>query len=381
MAPAHVGQRELRDEQLFPFEAAVRRSGIASVMPAYCDVDGVPCHASTELLDAILRDEWGFDGIVASDYMGIEMLATAHRLTGDLGDGGAPGARSRASTRSSRGPPPSASPLAAGLAERPRRRSGPRRRRRPGAPGQVPARALRAAVRRPVPDRGRPRRARRGRGAGPPVGSPSARSSWSRTTGSCRSRPTSGAVAVIGPIADSARDLLGDYSHLVHMRDPRARCATGGDRARDRRRRRGDRAGRRAGRPADDPRRDPRPRSSAPRSSTPVAPGSRDGTDEEIEAAVDGRARVGRRDPRRRRAVRPDRRLDDRASSATGATLGFLGRQQELLEAVVATGHAGRARRRQRPAARLDWAAGHVRTRSSSRGCPATPARTRSRTC
>ena len=57
MAPAHVGERELRDEQLFPFEAAVRRSGIASVMPAYCDVDGVPCHASTELLARILRDE------------------------------------------------------------------------------------------------------------------------------------------------------------------------------------------------------------------------------------------------------------------------------------------------------------------------------------
>ena len=49
-APAHIGARELRDEQLFPFEAAVREAGIASVMPAYCDVDGVPCHASAELL-------------------------------------------------------------------------------------------------------------------------------------------------------------------------------------------------------------------------------------------------------------------------------------------------------------------------------------------
>ena len=85
-APAHIGEREMRDEQLFPFEAAVRRSGIASVMPAYCDVDGVPCHASTELLAGILRGEWGFDGIVASDYIGVEMIATAHRLTADLGE-------------------------------------------------------------------------------------------------------------------------------------------------------------------------------------------------------------------------------------------------------------------------------------------------------
>ena len=49
-APAHIGSRELRDEQLFPFEVAVRSAGLASIMPAYCDVDGVPCHASGELL-------------------------------------------------------------------------------------------------------------------------------------------------------------------------------------------------------------------------------------------------------------------------------------------------------------------------------------------
>ena len=49
-------------------------------MPAYCDVDGVPCHVSHELLDAILRGEWGFDGIVVSDYIGVQMLATHHRL-------------------------------------------------------------------------------------------------------------------------------------------------------------------------------------------------------------------------------------------------------------------------------------------------------------
>lgn len=83
-APAHLGPREMRDEQLFPFEAAVRESGVGSVMPAYSDVDGVPCHASQELLSGILRDEWGFEGIVASDYTAIEMLSTQHRLTNDL---------------------------------------------------------------------------------------------------------------------------------------------------------------------------------------------------------------------------------------------------------------------------------------------------------
>jgi beta-glucosidase len=83
-APVHLGPREIRDEQLFPFEVAVRDAGLASMMPAYCDVDGVPCHASHELMTRILRDEWGFDGIVASDYTGIEMISTQHRLTDDL---------------------------------------------------------------------------------------------------------------------------------------------------------------------------------------------------------------------------------------------------------------------------------------------------------
>ena len=85
-APVHVGQRELRDEQLLPFEAVVVGCGAASVMPAYCDVDGLPCHASRELLTTVLREQWGFDGVVASDYAGIEMLRTAHRLTDDVGE-------------------------------------------------------------------------------------------------------------------------------------------------------------------------------------------------------------------------------------------------------------------------------------------------------
>ena len=82
-APAHLGPREMQDEQFFPFETAVVEAGLGSVMPAYCDVDGLPCHASHELFRTILRERWGFDGIVASDYAGIEMLQTAHHLTDD----------------------------------------------------------------------------------------------------------------------------------------------------------------------------------------------------------------------------------------------------------------------------------------------------------
>ena len=63
-------------------------------MPAYCDVDGLPCHASAELLTGILRDQWGFDGIVASDYTAVQMLVGQHRLTADLGTAAAMALRS-----------------------------------------------------------------------------------------------------------------------------------------------------------------------------------------------------------------------------------------------------------------------------------------------
>ncbi len=78
-APAHIPARELREVYLHPFEAAVE-SGLRSVMNGYHELDGVPCGANEELLDQILRREWGFDGIVVSDYFSIEQVGTYHRM-------------------------------------------------------------------------------------------------------------------------------------------------------------------------------------------------------------------------------------------------------------------------------------------------------------
>ena len=78
-APVHVGQRELREVDLFPFEAAVREAGLATIMNAYHELDGVPCGASRELLTDILRGEWGFEGIVVSDYDTLPRLVDYHR--------------------------------------------------------------------------------------------------------------------------------------------------------------------------------------------------------------------------------------------------------------------------------------------------------------
>ena len=85
-APAHIGPRELHDAFLFPFEAAVREAGIGSVMHAYDELDGLPCAASRELLTTILRERWGFEGIVVADYLGIEHLLTLHETVADLSD-------------------------------------------------------------------------------------------------------------------------------------------------------------------------------------------------------------------------------------------------------------------------------------------------------
>jgi beta-glucosidase len=82
-APAHLGDRELRETYLAPFEATVRETGLRSVMNAYQELDGIPCAANGEILNDLLREEWGFDGIVVSDYFAVDQLATYHRLARD----------------------------------------------------------------------------------------------------------------------------------------------------------------------------------------------------------------------------------------------------------------------------------------------------------
>lgn len=79
-APVNISPREFRENFLFPFEAGVNKAGAGSIMNAYHDIDGIPCAASSRLLTDILRGEWGFEGIVVSDYFSIEMLATEHMV-------------------------------------------------------------------------------------------------------------------------------------------------------------------------------------------------------------------------------------------------------------------------------------------------------------
>lgn len=65
---AVAGPRALHELYLPPFEAAVRDAGVASVMCAYNKVDGVFSCENEALLDGILREQWGFEGFVLSDF-------------------------------------------------------------------------------------------------------------------------------------------------------------------------------------------------------------------------------------------------------------------------------------------------------------------------
>ncbi|MBF0687900.1 MAG: glycoside hydrolase family 3 C-terminal domain-containing protein [Cellulomonas sp.] len=88
-APVSAGPREVADVLLPPFEMAVREGGARSVMNSYSDIDGEPVAASSALLTGVLRDQWGFEGTVVSDYWAIAFLATAHGVAADAAQAGA----------------------------------------------------------------------------------------------------------------------------------------------------------------------------------------------------------------------------------------------------------------------------------------------------
>lgn len=80
VAPAQLGERELRESYFPPFRKVVEQIGIGAVMPSYNEIDGVPSHASRWLLGEVLRGEWGFDGAVVSDYAAIPELDYFHHV-------------------------------------------------------------------------------------------------------------------------------------------------------------------------------------------------------------------------------------------------------------------------------------------------------------
>jgi beta-glucosidase len=80
IAQVHLGLREFLEQHLYTFEVAIRIGRAQAVMPAYHEVDGIPCHANKWLLTDILKNQWGFEGVVVSDYNAVLQLHTVHRI-------------------------------------------------------------------------------------------------------------------------------------------------------------------------------------------------------------------------------------------------------------------------------------------------------------
>ena len=76
---ARIGERELREIHL-PVAKACCKAGVKGIMAAYNEIDGVYCHMNHHLLTEILREEFGFNGIVMADGMAL------NRLKENIGD-------------------------------------------------------------------------------------------------------------------------------------------------------------------------------------------------------------------------------------------------------------------------------------------------------
>jgi beta-glucosidase len=86
-AGAELSERALRETYLPPFEAAAK-AGTASYMTAFNALGGVPTTGNAQLLRAMLRGEWGYDGMLVSDWRSIEELM-AHGVATNRTEAGA----------------------------------------------------------------------------------------------------------------------------------------------------------------------------------------------------------------------------------------------------------------------------------------------------
>jgi beta-glucosidase len=86
VGPAPTPMRMVQEYFLPPFKRCIEEGHAWNVMASYNEIDGVPSHNSNWLLQDILRQQWGFRGVVVSDYYGIAELHRRHRVATDLKD-------------------------------------------------------------------------------------------------------------------------------------------------------------------------------------------------------------------------------------------------------------------------------------------------------
>jgi beta-glucosidase len=85
-SPGDIPLRQMYDAHLVPFRIAIAQAHPAAVMASYNEVNSVPSHANHWLLHDVLRTEFGFGGLIVSDYTGVEYLSDVHHVAADHAD-------------------------------------------------------------------------------------------------------------------------------------------------------------------------------------------------------------------------------------------------------------------------------------------------------
>jgi beta-glucosidase len=85
----NVDPRDLRETYLPAFQSLVQQAGVREVMCAYQRLNDEPCCSNSQLLQRILRDEWGFKYLVVSDCGAISDFYTSHKVSSDATHAGA----------------------------------------------------------------------------------------------------------------------------------------------------------------------------------------------------------------------------------------------------------------------------------------------------
>ena len=83
IAPANISERTLREVFLYPFRYIVKEGNVRNIMASYNEVNGVPSHANSWMLNDLLRGEWGYKGAVVSDYYAVRELSDRHAVEPD----------------------------------------------------------------------------------------------------------------------------------------------------------------------------------------------------------------------------------------------------------------------------------------------------------
>jgi len=79
--PANFSEDYLQEVLMRPFKDIIQSTNIWSVMASYNEIAGIPVSGSKYMLTELLRNKWGFDGVVVSDYESVMQLETLHHVT------------------------------------------------------------------------------------------------------------------------------------------------------------------------------------------------------------------------------------------------------------------------------------------------------------